>query len=933
MTVMNKPCRTLAALPVVSFSLALLAAPALSRLGHGAEVPGRAGLVLELLFEGDLADTSGSNRAGTPRGPVTFVDGRQGRCASFDGHGWVDTGFPQKELGDEFTIECWVNPAGQQSHYADIFGNHVSEGLGVVLQQDGANTNQFYGSYGAGGGRWVMTEPVPLTAGRWQHVALVKTRDDLRVYLNGVLVAAEESSAPALPSPMPVAVGLGYSDQERCFRGLIDDFRIWNRALTDFSHAGIDPAAARETAAQCLQATPRPAAGAPAKSWTLATDDTRLVLGVTAAGEMVVGELSCPAAGRNWIANPVAFGFWPRAEVAGQSKTLQWRFVDAVVEERDGRELTLRFACDDPALEIASQWHARPGPGPVRLCMSVKNLSTQPVTIGEQPTFDLDLAGAAAMCCFHSDGGTPDPVGVYRHSLTTDPAGRRYTVRTAPNGEFIPYVVFEANQRHGVYVGLEWSFCRIEAVTLSGVASPVVRVRAGNVADLRAELAPGESIEVRPGFIGAYCGDLDDAGNRLRRWLLRYSVPDVLRQDPGYPKVQWNAFGATGKTLGSWDPVEKKFYPLVDDIAPLGFEEVMIDVGWWQGDEPDSDQADWPSGMAKAADYAHEKGLRFGLYWTDNLDMATPAGRGQRADRVRRLFREYHADVWRSDCTRGAVIGSSYAATRGFYEMVDSLAHEIPGFQWEDCCGGGRIKDYGAMRRAVKVFNSDTYSPLHVRQAFYDSSYALHPVQIEGHLGSVDGRYRPRGAAGVRYAFRSTSMGAPEWFLDAPNGGNGTEPWTRQEKDALKECVDTYKARIRPLVREADLYHVFPRPDGRNRDGIEYYDPDAGKGVVYLFQPSSEAATGAIRFRGLDPNRTYRVSFEDGTQPPSVKSAAELMDKGLPVKLEGEEVSEQVFFEVDGLEAPAERPQVGHPLGERLPGEGAGDPPRLARLP
>ena len=150
----------------------------------------------------------------------------------------------------------------------------------------------------------------------------------------------------------------------------------------------------------------------------------------------------------------------------------------------------------------------------------------------------------------------------------------------------------------------------------------------------------------------------------------------------------------------------------------------------------------------------------------------------------------------------------------------------------------------------------------------------------------------------MKYAFRSTSMGAPEWFLDAPNGGNGSEPWTQQEKDAVKACVDTYKTIIRPLVRKADLYHVFPRPDGRNWDGVEYYDPAAGKGVVYLFQPSGKTTTEAIRFRGLDPHRMYRVDFEDGTHPSSVKSAAELMDRGLPVKLKGEEVSELIFFEV-----------------------------------
>jgi hypothetical protein len=566
------------------------------------------------------------------------------------------------------------------------------------------------------------------------------------------------------------------------------------------------------------------------------------------------------------------------------------------MDPSDGHKLTLRFACDDPALEVTSQWHARRGPGPVHHTLRIKNCSAQPVILGEQPTFDLDLAGADTLWSFHSDGGTPDPVGVYRRPLAADEAGSRYTVRTAPSGEFIPYVVLDANQRHGVYLGLEWSFCRIEAVKLTGEPS-TLRVRAGNVADLRAEIAPGETCEVRPGFLGAYRGDLDDAGNRLRRWLFSYRVPEILRQDPSYPKVQWNAFGATGKEPGSWDPVETKYYPLVDDIAPLGFEEVMIDVGWWQADEPDSDQADWPSGMRKAAEYAHQKGLRFGLYWTDNLDMARPEARRQRADRIGRLFREYRADLWRSDCTRGEVIGASHASTRGFYEMVDALAKEIPGFEWENCCGGGRIKDYGAMQRAVKIFNSDTYSSLHVRQAFFDSSYALHPIQIEGHLGSVDGRFRPRGVAGMRHAFRSISMGAPEWFLDAPNGGNGSEPWTDEEKDTVKACVHTYKTRIRPLIRNADLYHILPRPDGRNWDAVEYYDPKAGKGVVYLFKPSQGPATETIRFKGLDARQRYRVEFEDGSHPSSVRSGEELMERGLAVTLEGDEVSELVFFE------------------------------------
>ncbi len=67
------------------------------------------------------------------------------------------------------------------------------------------------------------------------------------------------------------------------------------------------------------------------------------------------------------------------------------------------------------------------------------------MTVAEQPTFDLDLTGADAMWSFHSDGGTPDAVGVYCQPLATAAVGRRFTVRTAPNGEFIPLVVLESS--------------------------------------------------------------------------------------------------------------------------------------------------------------------------------------------------------------------------------------------------------------------------------------------------------------------------------------------------------------------------------------------------------------------------------------------------------------------------------------------------------
>ena len=187
----------------------------------------------------------------------------------------------------------------------------------------------------------------------------------------------------------------------------------------------------------------------------------------------------------------------------------------------------------------------------------------------------------------------------------------------------------------------------------------------------------------------------------------------------------------------------------------------------------------------------------------------------------------------------------------------------------------------------------------HIRQAFYDSSFAFPPAQLEGCVGSTDGRFRPRGPVGMRFAFRSTSLGAVEWFIDAPTGMNGSAPWTAEEKAAVKAAVTTYKAKIRPLVRNADLYHILPRPDGKNWDGIQYYDPAAGKGVVYLFKPAAVADTITLKLRGVDGGKRYRVSFEDGSSPVVEKTGDELA-KGLEVTLKGAPVSELIWLEEVG---------------------------------
>jgi alpha-galactosidase len=172
------------------------------------------------------------------------------------------------------------------------------------------------------------------------------------------------------------------------------------------------------------------------------------------------------------------------------------------------------------------------------------------------------------------------------------------------------------------------------------------------------------------------------------------------------------------------------------------------------------------------------------------------------------------------------------------------------------------------------------------RRAFYDAGHVLPAAMLETYVE----RWPTPRIENFRYMLRSGMMG---WLTVMQD----TTSWTAEQHNVAKEEIALYKRELRPLIRDADLYHVSARADGVHWDGMEYIDPRSKRGVVYAFHGSGADGAGhRFLLHGLLPNAHYRLHFHDHSSPDRVVSGAELLQSGLLVKLPVPNSSELIFF-------------------------------------
>jgi hypothetical protein len=142
-----------------------------------------------------------------------------------------------------------------------------------------------------------------------------------------------------------------------------------------------------------------------------------------------------------------------------------------------------------------------------------------------------------------------------------------------------------------------------------------------------------------------------------------------------------------------------------------------------------------------------------------------------------------------------------------------------------------------------------------------------------------------------KYMLRRGMMGWLTIMLD-------TSAWDKQQRAAAKQEFELYKSRLRPLIRDANLFHISERPDGVHWDGIEYFDPRTRHGVVYAFRGSIEnEKQHRFLLHGLRPDSRYQIRFWGHSSQDQIESGATLIKRGLVAELPTENSSEIILFD------------------------------------
>ncbi|MFI6102441.1 alpha-galactosidase [Lentzea sp. NPDC051213] len=394
-------------------------------------------------------------------------------------------------------------------------------------------------------------------------------------------------------------------------------------------------------------------------------------------------------------------------------------------------------------------------------------------------------------------------------------------------------------------------------------------------------LAPGETYE-SPWLYAAYSSEgIDGISAAFHRQLRERS----LRPRP--------------VVLNTWEAVYfdhdlARLTSLADTAAAVGVERFVLDDGWFRHRRDDTaglgdwyvDETVWPDGLSPLIKHVRSLGMEFGLWFepeminTDSdlyrahpdwvlgprpgvlpppwrnqqvLNIAHPEAYAYILERVSSVLSDNDIAFVKWDHNRDLIGSRVHEQTHAFYRLLDDLRLRHPHVEIESCSSGGARIDLGVLSRTDRVWTSDCNDALERQLIQRWTGVFLPPELMGAHVGPTKSHTTGR-VHDLSFRVATALFGhfGIEWDINSA---------TDEERAELQAAIEYYKD-VRSLVHSGTVVHSDHPDPAAWVHGIVASDRSEALFCYAQIATSVQNKPARVLLPGLDPARTYRLSFD-----------------------------------------------------------------------
>jgi alpha-galactosidase len=454
-------------------------------------------------------------------------------------------------------------------------------------------------------------------------------------------------------------------------------------------------------------------------------------------------------------------------------------------------------------------------------------------------------------------------------------------------------------------------------------------------------IAPGETIRTPEMHMGLVFGEMDAAVHAMH---------DHFRRSVFLPQARGRGGWVESGIGPEVEITPEQVVHAIDAAADIGAEVFFVDASWYSPPHGDwwKTAGDWkvdrkrfPMGLESFRDRVHKKGMLWGL-WMDPerigpeseaarrrpewlargydgeavmtryagkpipawLDLADPRIATWMEEQIVRVIKENKLDFFRLDFNvgnpgmgprtlrNGYVENGYWRYYEAVYAIFARLRKRFPDVIFENCASGGSRTDIGLTRYFCHTWVSDWQIAPRSFAITNGMTMALPPEYVVNMVGCIAAFT----TADLDFQLRRLLFGPPTLMDLKPPGME----WNPQMLARLRRVLKQYKEFVRPMLPTARVYHHTPvvaGPESKGWGVLELASADRTRAICGIFQLAAPRQDEyLLRFRGLDPSRRYRVTFDNSDRTAEMDGAG-LMYRGLSVRLEGALTSELLLVE------------------------------------